>query len=221
MIWGTAYCACTRCAVRVTYQTKPFADGERAVGEWVLRDDQSATGFPFCPGDTLADWASATSLRRQTANTSIESADASSLRSFAPAVSMMKAAEPGTGDHRRSRPLDGPAQMLVNADSEQRPTTGQLSGWHSPGVTARAPLEGDNRARLAPVDSNHEKRVPPSRRCPLNGFVSPVPKAAASREWGCDFRPRFSVIPVIDRWPATWCHGDFVTSDPSPQMIAA
>jgi hypothetical protein len=32
------------------------------------------------------------------ANTSIESADASSLRRFAPAISMMKAAEPGTGD---------------------------------------------------------------------------------------------------------------------------
>ena len=35
-------------------------------------------------------------LRPQTAKNWIESADASSLRSFAPAVSMMKAAEPGT-----------------------------------------------------------------------------------------------------------------------------
>src|SRR5260370_12684453 len=42
-------------------------------------------------------------LRRQTAKNWIESADASSLRSFAPAVSMMKAAEPGTGDHLRGR----------------------------------------------------------------------------------------------------------------------
>ena len=40
---------------------------------------------------------------RQGANTSIESADASSLRSFAPAIAMMKAADPGTGDHRDSR----------------------------------------------------------------------------------------------------------------------
>src|SRR5579859_3449722 len=39
---------------------------------------------------------SATALRRQTANNSIRS-----LRSFALAVSMMQAAEPGTGDHRR------------------------------------------------------------------------------------------------------------------------
>ena len=44
-------------------------------------------------------------LRPQTAKNWIESADASSLRSFAPAVSMMKAAEPGTGDHRGGRRL--------------------------------------------------------------------------------------------------------------------
>ena len=45
---------------------------------------------------------SPTALRRQTTNHSIES-----LRSFAPAISMVKAAEPGTGDHRRGwRRLD-------------------------------------------------------------------------------------------------------------------
>jgi hypothetical protein len=37
------------------------------------------------------------------AKNSIESADASSLRSFPPAISMMKAAKPGTGHHRRGR----------------------------------------------------------------------------------------------------------------------
>jgi hypothetical protein len=59
---------------------------------------------PFLPvRDRLAERAASTALRRQTAKKSIESADARSLRSFAPAISMMKAAEPGTGDHRRGR----------------------------------------------------------------------------------------------------------------------
>jgi hypothetical protein len=63
--------------------------------------------IPFCPWDTPADGASSTALRRQTAKTSIDAADASSLRSFAPEVSMMKAAEPGTGAHCRSRRRPG------------------------------------------------------------------------------------------------------------------
>jgi hypothetical protein len=37
------------------------------------------------------------------AKNSSEPADANALRSFAPAISMMQAAEPGTGDHGRSQ----------------------------------------------------------------------------------------------------------------------
>jgi hypothetical protein len=63
------------CTTRATCQSKPLQMRKRAVEEWV------------------------THQRHSGASPQIDGTE--SLRSFAPTISMVKAAEPGTGDHRR------------------------------------------------------------------------------------------------------------------------
>ena len=69
------------------------------------RRSGSGTRSLFRPWDTLADGASSTALRRQTATISIVKHGGREFATQLPAscLSMMKAAKPGPGDHRRGR----------------------------------------------------------------------------------------------------------------------
>jgi hypothetical protein len=85
-----------------SYPGQTAADGEKTVGR-IICGDQSAAGYSFpmgCAGRlSVADGTPAPDRKQQHRVDRHERA----LRSFAPAISMMKAAEPGTGDHRRPR----------------------------------------------------------------------------------------------------------------------
>ena len=96
-----AHCA-SHVAGTCSYPGQTAADGVKSSSEEQALTTRAlpAPFFPWLRGPV----ASSTALRRRTAKNSIESVDASEpLRSCAPTISMMKATEPGTGDHRRRR----------------------------------------------------------------------------------------------------------------------
>jgi len=109
-------------AERAVCQTKPAhpAGQERWVRIQLCgRKSQSVRSYSL---DPLADGTSSAAPLKTTKN-SIESADSRSLRSFAPAVPMIKAVQPGPGDYcgsRRKPAVNGPSvQGVLNPEREQ------------------------------------------------------------------------------------------------------
>jgi hypothetical protein len=79
------------------------ADDERVVGEEFDISATERNRTPFLPMGYAGRLSIRYNVPALSAKKSIASVAASSLRSVAPAISMMKAAEPGTGDHGSSR----------------------------------------------------------------------------------------------------------------------
>src|SRR5216684_1671344 len=90
------HCVCGACSL----SDQAAAHGPTAVGKNAALRARQSVG-PFFAHEI--GWPMEHHLPLQTVKNSFESADSNSLRSFAPAVPMMKAAKPGSGNHSGSR----------------------------------------------------------------------------------------------------------------------